>query len=144
MSPGSKESFLQAWDSGHFLSEVGSGPGSEDSWGLLPRVQPGTNLESTLSGCYLFCFQGKRVNVETTRNKEMVSAVRVWDTWVQEGSWGPGYLAPWCNLRTWNTLSLRGSWVLPISGPKRGAGHMGPLGFGGGAGIMGPSVLNGN
>ena len=32
--------------------------------------------------------------METTRNKQMVSAGHVWNIWVQEGSWGSGYLGP--------------------------------------------------
>lgn len=77
-----------------FSGEAGWLPGSEDSWCLLPWVQPGTSLDSSLA-CYdLSWFQGKRVNVETMRNKQMVSAGHVWNIWVQEGSWGSGYLGP--------------------------------------------------
>ena len=70
-------------------------------------MQPGTTLDSSLTRCDLSLFQGKRVNVETTRNKAMVSAGRVWDTWVQEGNWGS---------------------VIP--GSKRGAGYLESLGLG--------------
>lgn len=49
----------------------------------------------------------------------MVSAKHVWDIWIEEGSWGPGYLGPREELSIctpWILEGGGGGWVPRTSG----------------------------